>query len=191
VKRFKGRRGGRATAVLEQGEARLLAGLVGQVAELLAEGTPATERSAQDPLEEMLDFDGPVHAPDDPVLQRLLPDAYRDDEAAAADFRRYTERGLRDTKIANARMVIGSLIDGGMGDQESVDHQVEVDLDPAQVQAWLRTLTDVRLALATRLGIEDDEHVWDVDSDDPVAVMHDVYDWLGFVQETLLLAIDA
>jgi hypothetical protein len=191
VKRFKGRRGGRATAVLEQGEARLLAGLVGQVAELLAEGTPATERAAQDPLEEMLDFDGPVQAPDDPVLQRLLPDAYRDDEAAAADFRRYTERGLRDTKIANARAVIASLVDGGMADGESADHQVEVDLDAAQVQAWLRTLTDVRLALATRLGIEDDEHVWDEDSDDPVAVMHDVYDWLGFVQETLVLAIDA
>jgi hypothetical protein len=191
VKRFKGRRGGRATAVLEQGEARLLAGLVGQVAELLAEGTPATERAAQDPLEEMLDFDGPVQAPDDPVLQRLLPDAYRDDEAAAADFRRYTERGLRDAKIANARAVIASLVDGGMADEESADHQVEVDLDAAQVQAWLRTLTDVRLALATRLGIEDDEHVWDEDSDDPVAVMHDVYDWLGFVQETLVLAIDA
>jgi len=191
VKRFKGRRGGRATAVLEQGEARLLAGLVGQVAELLAEGTPATERAAQDPLEEMLDFDGPVQAPDDPVLQRLLPDAYRDDEAAAADFRRYTERGLRDTKIANARAVIASLVDGGMADEESADHQVEVDLDAAQVQAWLRTLTDVRLALATRLGIEDDQHVWDEDSDDPVAVMHDVYDWLGFVQETLVLAIDA
>jgi hypothetical protein len=191
VKRFKGRRGGRATAVLEQGEARLLAGLVGQVAELLAEGTPATERAAQDPLEEMLDFDGPVQAPDDPVLQRLLPDAYRDDEAAAADFRRYTERGLRDTKIANARAVIASLVDGGMADEESADHQVEVDLDAAQVQAWLRTLTDVRLALATRLGIEDDEHVWDENSDDPVAVMHDVYDWLGFVQETLVLAIDA
>ena len=191
MKRFKGRRGGRATAVLEQGEARLLAGLVGQVAELLAEGTPATERAAQDPLEEMLDFDGPVQAPDDPVLQRLLPDAYRDDEAAAADFRRYTERGLRDTKIANARAVIASLIDGGMAEDESTDHQVEVDLDPVQVQAWLRTLTDVRLALATRLGIEDDEHVWDENSDDPVAVMHDVYDWLGFVQETLVLAIDA
>jgi hypothetical protein len=78
-----------------------------------------------------------------------------------------------------------------MADVESADHQVEVDLDAAQVQAWLRTLTDVRLALATRLGIEDDEHVWDEDSDDPVAVMHDVYDWLGFVQETLVLAIDA
>lgn len=190
MKRFKGRRGGRATAVLEQGEARLLAGLVAQVAELLSEGKPSADTASDDPWEQLLDFDGPVQAPEDPVLQRLLPDAYRDDDAAAADFRRYTERGLRDTKIANARSVIASLVDGGMVESEEVDDPVEVDLDPAEVQAWLRTLTDVRLALATRLGIDDDEHVWDEDDDDPVAVMHDVYDWLGFVQETLVLAID-
>jgi hypothetical protein len=175
---------------MEQGEARLLAGLAAQVAELLAEGTPSSEPTVDDPLEQLLDFDGPVHAPEDPVLQRLLPDAYRDDEAAAADFRRYTERGLRGTKIANARAVIDSLVDGGMAEGEPVEDSVEVDLNPEQVQAWLRTLTDVRLALATRLGIEDDEHLWDSDSDDPAAVMHDVYDWLGFVQETLVLAID-
>jgi len=190
VKRFTKRRGGRATAVMEQGEARLLAGLVAQVAELLGEGTTSVERTGQDPLEQLLDFDGPVQAPEDPVLLRLLPDAYRNDEAAAADFRRYTERGLREAKIENARTVIASLFDGGMVESEAVDHSVEVELDPAQVQAWLRTLTDVRLALATRLGIEDDEHVWDEDSDDPAAVMHDVYDWLAFVQETLILAID-
>jgi hypothetical protein len=191
MKRFKARRGGRASTVMEQGEARLLAGLVAQVAELLGEDNPSTERAGQDPLEQLLDFDGPVQAPDDPVLRRLLPDAYRDDDAAAADFRRYTERGLRDAKIENARTVIASLFDGGMLDSEPVDDPVEVELDPEQVQAWLRTLTDVRLALATRLGIEDDEHVWDEGSDDPAAVMHDVYDWLGFVQETLILAVDS
>jgi hypothetical protein len=191
VKRFKGRRGGRATAVLEQGEARLLAGLVAQVVELLSEGTQTVDRTGQDPLEQLLDFDGPVQAPDDPVLMRLLPDAYRDDEEAAADFRRYTERGLRDAKIAHGRTVIASLLAGGMVEDEPVEDPVEVDLDPDEVQAWLRTLTDVRLALATRLGIEDDEHAWDSDSDEPEAVMHDVYDWLGFVQETLVLAIDA
>ena len=190
MKRFTRRRGGRATAVMEQGEARLLAGLAAQVAELLGEGATSVERAGQDPLERLLDFDGPVQAPEDPVLLRLLPDAYRDDEAAAADFRRYTERGLRDAKIENARTVIASLFDGGMVESEAVDHSVEVDLDPAQVQAWLRTLTDVRLALATRLGIEDDEHVWDEDSDDPAAVMHDIYDWLAFVQATLIIAID-
>ena len=52
-------------------------------------------------------MDGPVTRPDDPVLERLLPDGYSEDEEGAedanADFRRYTERGLRDGKVANAR----------------------------------------------------------------------------------------
>lgn len=189
MKRFKSRRRGGAYAVLEQSEARLVANLAAQVAELLGEGTPDVDRTGLDPLEAMLNLDGPVDAPDDPVLQRLLPVGYRDDDEAAAEFRRFTERGLRETKIANARLVIATLRDAGMAHTED-DDSVEVDLDSAGVQAWLRTLTDIRLALATRLGIDDDEHHWDHDSDDPAAVMHDVYDWLGFVQETLVQAID-
>jgi len=195
VKRFKSRRRGGAYAVFDQAEARLVAGLAAQVAELLGEGTADVERAGQDPLEAMLDIDGPVNVPDDPVLQRLLPAGYRDDDEAAGEFRRFTERGLREGKIANARLLLASLRAGGMAevseaaDAETVD-QVEVDLDAAGVQAWLRTLTDIRLALATRLGIDDDEHHWDHDPDDPAAVMHDVYDWLGFVQETLVQAID-
>ncbi len=40
---------------------------------------------------------GPVAdtIPEDPVLARLLPDAYRDDPEAAGEFRRYTEPALR------------------------------------------------------------------------------------------------
>ena len=41
--------------------------------------------------------------PDDPALARLLPDAYADDEEAAAEFRRFTERDLRDAKARDAR----------------------------------------------------------------------------------------
>lgn len=190
MKRFRARRRGGAYAVFDQSEARLVAGLAAQVVELLGEGTPDVDRAGQDPLEAMLDLDGPVNLPEDPVLQRLLPAGYRDDDEAAADFRRFTERGLRDTKITNARLVIATLHEGGMAEADDDGDQVEVDLDAAAVQAWLRTLTDVRLALATRLGIEDDEHRRADDTDDPAAVMHDVYDWLGFVQETLVQAID-
>ncbi|MDQ3627680.1 MAG: DUF2017 domain-containing protein [Actinomycetota bacterium] len=190
MKRFKSRRRGGAYAVFDQSEARLVANLAAQVAELLGEGTPDVDHAGQDPLEAMLNLDGPVDAPDDPVLQRLLPVGYRDDDEAAAEFRRFTERGLREAKIANARLVIATLRDGGMAPADDADDSVEVDLDAAGVQAWLRTLTDIRLALATRLDVDDDEHHWDHDPDDPAAVMHDVYDWLGFVQETLVQAID-
>jgi Domain of unknown function (DUF2017) len=136
------------------------------------------------------------------VLRRLLPDAYRDDEEGAADFRRFTERGLRGAKSRNAQILIESLIAGGMsepiaagaeGDVEApAEPQVEVELDADGVQAWLRALTDIRLALATRLGIEqDDEQRWTrLPEDDPETYVHDIYDWLGYVQETLVHAVD-
>jgi hypothetical protein len=200
VKRFRGRRRGGAHAEFEQPEARLIANLAAQVAELLGSDSGAAE--SDDPLAGLVDIDGSTQPPDDPVLRRLLPDAYRDDEEGAADFRRFTERGLREAKSRNAQILIESLIAGGMsepiaagaeGDVEApAEPQVEVELDADGVQAWLRALTDIRLALATRLGIEqDDEQRWTrLPEDDPETYVHDIYDWLGYVQETLVHAID-
>ena len=200
MKRFRGRRRGGAHAEFEQPEARLIANLAAQVAELLGSDSGAAE--SDDPLAGLVDIDGSTQPPDDPVLRRLLPDAYRDDEEGAADFRRFTERGLREAKSRNAQILIESLIAGGMsepiaagaeGDVEApAEPQVEVELDADGVQAWLRALTDIRLALATRLGIEqDDEQRWTrLPEDDPETYVHDIYDWLGYVQETLVHAID-
>jgi len=180
-------------ASFEPLEARMLATFAGQVIELLHDDAAPVGPGAQsgaDPLEALLSLDGPVTAPDDPVLARLLPDAYRGDDQAASDFRRYTESTLRAEKVDNARTLLSTLGAGGY-DSDSEDSGVEVELQPAQVQAWLRCLTDMRLALATRLGIEDDEDSWDeLAEDDPRAVMHDVYGWLGYVQETLVQALD-
>ena len=46
---------------------------------------------------------------------------------------------------------------------------------------WMRSFTDLRLALATRLGVEEgDEDYWDsLPDDDPRAQVHDIYDWVG------------
>ena len=176
----------------------MLATFAGQVIELLHEDTaPFGPRAVDgDPLEALIEMDGPVAAPEDPVLVRLLPDAYREDEEAAADFRRFTESGLRADKVANARTLLDSLRDGGYDGgtadvlDESAADTIEIELGPRQVQAWLRSLTDMRLALATRLGIDDDEEDWEqLPEDDPRAVMHDVYGWLGFVQESLVQAL--
>jgi hypothetical protein len=200
VKGFRRRRGGRLQATLLPLEARMLATFAGQVIELLHEDTapfgPGTAPADADPLEAMIELDGPVTAPEDPVLIRLLPDAYRQDEQASADFRRYTESGLRADKVANAHTVLATLIDGGFDPSaagvadEAGSASVEIELDPQQVQAWLRCLTDMRLALATRLGIDGDDDVEeDLPDDDPRAVMYDVYGWLGYVQESLVQAL--
>jgi hypothetical protein len=115
------------------------------------------------------------------VLARLLPDAYRDDPEAAGEFRRYTEQGLRSGKVAAAHTVLATLpSDGG-----------RVRLSAGDAEAWLRSLNDVRLALGVTLGItEDYEHeLSELDPEDPREAYLHVYDWLTFLQETLVRAL--
>lgn len=192
VKPFKKRRRGGITATFESGEAHLLASLSGQVVELLRDRNGADESSA-DPLAAQLGMGGPSLPPEDPVLRRLLPDAYRNDEEDAGEFRRFTERSLTSAKVLNAETLIGSLVDGGLTFGATPDEvQVEIELNDDEVQAWLRALTDVRLSLAVRLGIEEDEDILLVaqSEDEAIAAMSEIYDWLGYVQETLIAALD-
>jgi hypothetical protein len=198
---FRHARKGGARASFPPLEANLLRNLSRQLIELLRDDARRGQGDG-DSLESLFDFDEPVSTPQDPVLARLLPDAY-DDEEKAAEFRRFTERGLRDAKVVQATTVIESLERGGLGEDEimlipdSPDFadsglndagDVEVDLDADAVLAWLRCLTDLRLALAERLEITDDdisvfEHL---DENDPQAGMYSVYSWLGYLQETLV-----
>jgi hypothetical protein len=194
MKPFRSRRRGGITATFESGEAQLLANLAGQVVELLRDRNSAGE-SDPDPLAAQLGLGGPSLPPEDPVLQRLLPDAYRDDAEEAGEFRRFTERSLTSAKVANAEKLIGSLIDGGLevGALARDDGpQIEVELDADEVQAWLRSLTDVRLSLAVRLGIETEEDTMLVgeSEDEAIAAMGEIYEWLGYVQESLVTALD-
>ncbi len=196
MKPFKRRRRGGLLATFEAGEAHVIASLTSQVVELLRDrnGESASET---DPLAGELGLSGgPSLPPDDPVLRRLLPDAYRDDSGEAAEFRRFTERSLTSAKVANAETVLATLKDAGL-DETSFDEDaeeqepLEVELDAEAVQAWLRTLTDVRLSLAVRLGIETDEDAMLLHQSDDEAMlaMAELYDWLGYVQETLVTAL--
>ena len=65
-------------------EADLLRSLAAQLVELLR-NEAAVPRDGADPFEALMDFSGPETEPDDPVLARLFPTAYPDDEEAAAD----------------------------------------------------------------------------------------------------------
>ncbi|VXC23171.1 DUF2017 domain-containing protein [Aeromicrobium sp. 9AM] len=194
MKPFKKRRRGGITATFEAGEAHLLASLSGQVIELLRDRNGADESTA-DPLAAQLGMGGPSLPPEDPVLKRLLPDAYRDDEEGAGEFRRFTERSLTSVKVTNAEILIRSLVDGGLvfgAPDAEAEEPIEIELGDDEVQAWLRALTDVRLSLAVRLGIEQDEDIYLVaqSEDEAIAAMSEIYDWLGYVQETLIAALD-
>lgn len=189
---FKRRKRGGVYAQFEPGEAQLVVNLLGQVVELLRDRNGEDE-SSPDPLFAQLGMGGSHLPPEDPVLQRLLPDGYTDDDEGSADFRRFTERTLSSAKVHNAEAVIASLTEAGLDldDPEGSPDEIEVELDDEQVQAWLQSLTDVRLSLGVRLGIESDEDAEAVaqSEDEATAAMSDIYDWLGFVQESLVLAI--
>lgn len=185
------RRSNRVIATFSGFEADLLRSLAGQLVELLRNES-AVPDDGRDPLEAMLDFSGPTDAPEDPVLARLFPTAYAEDEEAAAEFRRFTEGGLRDGKARAAATVIDTLEEAGLpGQLEEDGLMIDVELDEATAQTWLRSFTDVRLALATRLGIEEgDEEVWfAMPDDDPRAQAHDIFEWIGYLQETLVQAL--
>lgn len=126
---------------------------------------------------------------DDPAIARLVPDGYRDAPDDAAEFRRLTQDDLLDRRRDDAALVLATLQRDGRTlrpedlDRADADVQVIVELDAGAVAAWLRTLTAVRLVMATRLGITTEEE----QDDDP---RFGVYNWIGFRLEGLLQAID-
>lgn len=184
------RRSGSVIATFSGFEADLLRSLASQVVELLRNERAEPAAPAADPFERMMaEFSGPTTIPEDPVLARLFPDAYPDDPEAAADFRRFTEGTLRDGKAAAAALVIDTLEDAGLPPELTEEGMViDVELDPVDAETWLRAFTDIRLALATRLGVEaGDEDYWlSLPDEDPRAQAHDIYEWVGLLQESLV-----
>jgi hypothetical protein len=174
-------------------EADLLRSLASQIVELLR-NEAAVPDETRDPFEAMMDFSGPTTAPEDPVLQRLFPTAYADDEEAAGEFRRFTEGTLRNGKAAAAAAIIDGLEDAGLPPELIEDGlMIDVELDEPAAETWMRSFTDIRLALATRLEVEEgDEDYWhSLPDDDPRAQAHDIYEWIGWLQETLVEALTA
>ncbi len=192
MKRFQRRRGGMITTRLSGYEVELLTSLVVQLVELVSDGEPEGLQALPDSgdLFEQLTRDLQVdpdepEVSDDPVLRRLFPTAYPHDAAASSDFRRFTERDLKVKKVRDADLVLGRLTETAEGERDLRIPREEVD-------AWLRTLTSVRLAVAARLGISDAEsadELAQLADEDPRSFMVSVYDWLGFAQETLISAL--
>ena len=185
------RGGGGVTARFGAPEAALLRVLVADVLALLEAGAPPPPAADEDPLVALTGIrpdaagtGGDPRPPADPALARLLPDAYRLDDdpeqaGAAADYRRFTEPELRAGKAAGLRTVLATLPEGGGA----------VVLDDAAAQAWLTALTDVRLVLGSRLGVTAELAEGRLDPDDPRAPGLEVFDFVGWLQESLVHAV--
>lgn len=134
-------------------------------------------------------LDGPRDEAD-PALDRLAPAAYPDDPEASAEFSRSTREDGFDRRLAEALEVRTSLepfdvdSDGRDAARQTAHDPISVDIDVRIIDAWLRTLSAIRLVLASRLGVDrSDAH----DADD---VRFGTYDWLGYRLEVLIQLAD-
>jgi hypothetical protein len=176
---------GGVTARFGAAQASIVRSLVSQIIELVSDDDEPERtgtQPAQDDLAAQLGLSDNEELPADPILARLLPDAYADDSEAAGEFRRYTEMGLRSGKIAAAQTVLDTLPASGG----------RVRLSQADAQAWLRALNDVRLSLGVVLGVTDDfeNTVETLTAEDPRAAYVGVYQWLAYLQESLVDALE-
>ncbi|MFD9412643.1 DUF2017 domain-containing protein [Streptomyces sp. NPDC059989] len=189
--------GGGAAIALDEIEISILRSLAVQLLELIGPGEPEPAEDA-DPLAVLFASDGPTEPPSDPALARLFPDAYGSPDGAgdagvdpaeltarSAEFRRFTENDLRARKREDALAVVRSL-DGlaPAGDGAAV-----LELTGELPLRWLGALNDLRLTIAARLDItEDDESamLFRLPDDDPRKPMVMAYLWLGGLQETLI-----
>jgi hypothetical protein len=165
-------------AEFSESEREVLINLVEQIIELLGE---RTDNHVDDPLAAMVGITTHDSPPEDEVLLRLLPNAYAD-QVDAAEFRRYTESTLRAKKYGHSmsmRITLKSAIDG----------IIEVDHDGAN--DWLGAMNDIRLALGVRLKVEQNSHeeLELLAPDDPMRGVYAVYSWLGWLQESLIVAL--
>lgn len=179
AKAFKyGRKG--ITGYLEPAERDLLRSLFDDVVSMLE---PA-QSAHQDPLAALIGLDTEAREPSDRALKRLLPNVMKDDAEASLEFRRYTERSLREGKI-------GALKAASLGLDKD-----ELVLTPADARHWSTALNDVRLVLAERLDIRDDadaEHVhrmqdWS-QAEDVESYLALVYNFTTWLQESLVQAM--
>lgn len=184
---FKGSlTGGDLSVALSNNELHILINLVEQLLELLGERNFTHHYQSDDSFARLMaasigNLESRIEQPEDPVLHRLLPNAYADPESAA-EFRKYTESSLRLVKQTHLMYLREQLV-------FPVDHELpKADIAVTDPTQWLIAINDLRLALAVRLGIKNDsfEEYETMKDTNPQKPLFAVYFWLGGIQESLI-----
>jgi hypothetical protein len=194
-------------ATMDEDERAVVVGLCLQVMDLVAPASTTTKGEHADPFEAIVaglgdlatdteDGAAGLEVPDrafgldhdrDPALDRLFPTGNREDEQEAAEFRRFTEQGLRQRKHQGLATTVRTL------EAASDDRWV---VTRTQAPAVLVALTDIRLVMGERLGLRTDEDatrleelIETLDADDPAVFALSIYDFLTWLQESLTQAL--
>lgn len=174
------RRRGKLVVTLDPAEVQVLADVVDQVRQLLAQ---RRAEAPSDPLDAITGIQtAPATTPTDPALARLLPDFHREDDELSGGFRVLYEPELITAKDRAAVVLLDSLPHGGG----------TVRLSEETAEAWLTSINDVRLALGVRLDITDDETEPDLERPElrgTGATMFNIYRWLSALQDSLVVAL--
>lgn len=143
----------------------------------LGDDEAAFLRGMTDEMKLLLEADIP---PQDPVMKRLFPDAY--EERADSDaFRELVGDDLKAHKREALRVVTDRL--GKIG-------PLVTSIPEDEIPSWLSVLTDLRLAIGTRLDVTEEMMATELDLEDPDAPALSALHWLGFIQGSILEALD-
>lgn len=115
----------------------------------------------------------------DPVIARLFPDAYED----AGDERSYRE--MTEGELHGERVRALEEIGRGLGERGPA----ALSMDEETVSLWLPFLTGLRLAIGTRLNVDEQTMSEPVDPGRAQAPALTLLHWLGWVQEEILRAV--
>jgi hypothetical protein len=109
---------------------------------------------------------------DSPVLRRLFPPPYGDDEERNEGYAALARPELIEHRLASLDTVIASV-------QAST-------LDEDEIAAWMRSINDVRLVLGTVLDVVDDDQ--EIAVDEHNAATYQAYELLGYLLECVVRA---
>ncbi|MGL5406505.1 MAG: DUF2017 family protein [Propionibacteriaceae bacterium] len=129
----------------------------------------------------------------DPLLDRLFPAVFPDDEVASAEHRRFSENDLRRQKAAEADILLEELeraqLAESLSDLDSEEPVYVVKVADVALQVWLRTLNSLRIALSMQLDINSAEDMAELEAiseKDDRSYLFLIYELLGEMQGVLL-----
>ena len=111
----------------------------------------------------------------DPVLERLFPVAYPEDEERQTEYRLLVQGELLDSHLAALTTF-----------EETIDAE---RLDEEKLLGWMRAINEVRLVLGVRLDVTEEGDERPSSEEDPRAPAFAIYDYLTWLQGEIVDAL--
>jgi hypothetical protein len=113
--------------------------------------------------------------PDDPVVRRLYPGAYLDDEDASREFDEVVHDDLLERRMAAVETFERTVRANHLTEDELVD--------------WLAALNDARLVLGVRLAVTEESTAADFAGEDGTETAFELYRYLSYLEENVVAAL--